>query len=557
MADNSIILYDTTLRDGAQREGLSLSLEDKLQIAKLLDRLGIPLIEGGWPGANPKDVQFFWQLKEESPLNQAEVVAFCSTRRPGQQAADDPMLQAILAAGTRFVTVFGKSWDLHVIEGLNTTLAENLEMIRDSIQFLRGQQRRVIYDAEHWFDAFQRNPDYAFSTLQAAADAGAEWLVLCDTNGGTLPHEIARITAAVQAEAHHFQGAHLGIHTHNDAGTAVANALAAVQMGATMVQGTINGYGERCGNADLCTLIPNLELKLGYTCLPEGHLCLLTETARAVSEVVNLAPNDHAPYIGLSAFAHKGGIHVSAVQKNPLTYEHIQPEQVGNVRRVVVSEQSGLSNILTKMASFGVQLDKSDPLARQLLNRLKQLEYEGYQFEAAEASFELWVRGCLQQRPHLFDLLSFNATSTTRSDWNSRDWDHLDESGITAQAMTKITVHGQDRLTAAEGNGPVAALDGALRQALLEFYPQIEAIQLVDYKVRILDGRAGTSAKTRVLIEFSDGHHRWTTVGVSSNIIEASIRALIEGLEYGLLAYSDGFGSPVDTSPRPQVDVIS
>jgi len=532
----TITLYDTTLRDGAQREGLSLSVQDKIQIAKLLDRLGIPFIEGGWPGANPKDVQFFWQLREE-PLTQAELVAFCSTRKPGRRAADDPMLQAILAAGTRYVTVFGKSWDLHVTEGLGTTLAENLAMIRDTIAYLRSQGRRVIYDAEHWFDAYRHNPDYALQTLAAAAEAGAEWLVLCDTNGGSLPHEIAAITAAVLAESHHLGHLPLGIHTHNDSGTAVANALAAVQAGARMVQGTINGYGERCGNADLCSVIPNLQLKLGYRCLPEGKLQHLTEISRSISEVVNLAPDDHAPFVGLSAFAHKGGIHVSAVQKNPLTYEHIAPEQVGNCRRIVVSEQAGLSNILSKVAEFGIRLDKSDPQARLILERLKTLELQGYQFEAAEASFELLVRELLGQRSHPFEVLSFNVSTTTRSDWSSKDWDPSGEATeVQSLAAVKIAVQGQTRVTAAEGNGPVAALDGALRKALLEFYPQLEAIHLSDYKVRILDGRAGTSAKTRVLVEFSDGHRRWTTVGVSTNIIEASCRALVEGFEYSLLA---------------------
>ncbi|MCF2971146.1 citramalate synthase [Synechococcus sp. Nb3U1] len=541
---SGVTLYDTTLRDGAQREGLSLSVQDKLQIAKLLDRLGIPFIEGGWPGANPKDVQFFWQLREE-PLTQAELVAFCATRKPGRRAAEDPILQAILAAGTRYVTVFGKSWDLHVTQGLGTSLEENLAMIRDTITYLGSQQRRVIYDAEHWFDAYRHNPDYALQTLVAAAEAGAEWLVLCDTNGGSLPHEIAQSTAAVLAESHHLRHLPLGIHTHNDSGTAVANALASVQAGSRMVQGTINGYGERCGNADLCSLIPNLQLKLGYPCLPEEKLQYLTEISRSISEVVNLAPDDHAPFVGLSAFAHKGGIHVSAVQKNPLTYEHIAPERVGNRRRVVVSEQAGLSNILSKMAGFGIPLDKSDPQARSILERLKTLELEGYQFEAAEASFELLVRGLLGQRSHPFEVLSFNISTTTRSGWSSKDWDPTgEEADVQSLAAVKIAVQGQTRVSAAEGNGPVAALDGALRKALQEFYPQIEQIHLSDYKVRILDGRAGTSAKTRVLVEFSDGHHRWTTVGVSTNIIEASCRALVEGLEYSLLPPS----SPLPTS---------
>lgn len=527
MASQSLILYDTTLRDGSQREGMALSIEDKLLIAKLLDRLGIPFIEGGWPGANPKDVQFFLQLKEE-PLEQAQVVTFCSTRRPGQQAQSDPMFQAILAAGTQYVTVFGKSWDLHVIEGLNTTLPENLLMIQDTLEYLGSQRRRIIYDAEHWFDAYRQNPEYALETLHTAANAGAEWLVLCDTNGGMLPDEIARITADVQAEAHHFQGAQIGIHTHNDSETAVANALAAVGVGARMVQGTINGYGERCGNANLCSLIPNLQLKLNYACLPAEKLGLLTETSRAISEVVNLAPDDHAPFVGLSAFAHKGGIHVSAVQKNPLTYEHIQPEQVGNVRRIVVSEQAGLSNVLTKIQQFGFVLDKSDPRAREILTRLKSLELEGYQFEAAEASFELLVRECLQHRSHPFEVLSFNVTSSTGSQWDNQQ-------GLPALAAVKLSAQGETRITAAEGNGPIAAMDSALRKGLIEFYPSINEIHLADYKVRILDGRAGTSARTRVLIEFSDGIRRWTTLGVSANIIEASCQALVEGLEYHLL----------------------
>ncbi|MEB3160686.1 MAG: citramalate synthase, partial [Synechocystis sp.] len=344
-------LYDTTLRDGAQREGISLSLTDKLTIARRLDQLGIPFIEGGWPGANPKDVQFFWQLKEE-PLSQAEIVAFCSTRRPHQAVEGDRLLQAILAAGTRWVTIFGKSWDLHVQEGLQTSLAENLAMISDTIAYLISQGRRVIYDAEHWFDGYRANPDYALATLAAAQAAGAEWLVLCDTNGGTLPMDIDRVTCTVQ-KALGLGGTgsyqpRLGIHAHNDSGTAVANSLMAVQAGAAMVQGTINGYGERCGNANLCTLIPNLQLKLGYDCISSDQLIHLTPTSRLISEMVNLAPDDHAPYVGRSAFAHKGGIHVSAVQKNPFTYEHIEPTAIGNERRIVVSEQAGLSNVLSK-----------------------------------------------------------------------------------------------------------------------------------------------------------------------------------------------------------------
>ncbi|MBD0302971.1 MAG: citramalate synthase [Tolypothrix sp. T3-bin4] len=560
-------IYDTTLRDGTQREGLSVSIEDKLRIARRLDRLGVPFIEGGWPGANPKDVQFFWQLQED-PLKVAEIVAFCSTRRPNTNAADEAMLQAILAAGTRWVTIFGKSWDLHVTEGLKTSLAENLAMIRDTIEYLRASGRRVIYDAEHWFDGYKHNRDYALQTLEAAARAGAEWLVLCDTNGGTLPHEISQIVQDVVEETRGWglgtreseegkrgkgkgereRGKELlpitnsqslvpspqspvpqiGIHTHNDSDTAVANALAAVMAGARMVQGTINGYGERCGNANLCSLIPNLQLKLGYSCIEENQLSQITEASRFVSEVVNLAPDEHAPFVGRSAFAHKGGIHVSAVERNPLTYEHIQPEQIGNRRRIVISEQAGLSNVLAKARSFGLELNKQNPEARQILQRLKDLESEGYQFEAAEASFELLMREGLGKRPLFFEIKGFQV--------------HCDlvegKETTSALATVKVTVNGKDILEAAEGNGPVAALDAALRKALVNFYPQIATFELTDYKVRILNGHTGTAAKTRVLVESRNSHQRWTTVGVSTNILEASYHAVVEGLEYGLLLHS-------------------
>ncbi|MEB3360309.1 MAG: citramalate synthase [Synechococcales bacterium] len=532
-ASPAIWLYDTTLRDGAQREGLSLSIEDKLRIARQLDQLGVPFIEGGWPGANPKDVQFFWQLQEE-PLSQAEIVAFCSTRRPGRTAADDPMLQPILAAGTRWVTLFGKSWDLHVTEGLNTTLEENLAMIQDTIAFFKSQNRRVIYDAEHWFDGYKHNPAYALETLKAAIAAGAEWLVLCDTNGGTLPHEVSQIvTEVVQSLELSSEdpmtppSVRLGIHTHNDSGTAVANAIAAVLGGARMVQGTINGYGERCGNANLCTLIPNLQLKLGYTCVPDEQLMRLTDTSRFISEVVNLAPDDHAPFVGLSAFAHKGGIHVSAVQRNPMTYEHVCPEAIGNRRRIVISDQAGLSNVLEKARSFGIELQKDDPTCRQILQRLKNLESEGYQFEAAEASFELLMREALGHRESWFELKGFQVhcdVAPSPDLWHSN-----------SLATIKVAINGQDFLEVAEGNGPVSALDAALRKALLNFYPAIAQFQLSDYKVRILDGGAGTSAKTRVLVESSNGPQRWTTVGVSTNILDASYQAVVEGIEYGLL----------------------
>jgi 2-isopropylmalate synthase len=533
-------LYDTTLRDGTQREGLSVSIEDKLRIAKRLDQLGVPFIEGGWPGANPKDVQFFWQLQED-PLKQAEIVAFCSTRRPNSTAATEPMLQDILAAGTRWVTIFGKSWDLHVTTSLKTTLEENLAMIRDTIEYLRSQGRRIIYDAEHWFDGYKHNPDYALQTLEAAIASGVEWLVLCDTNGGTLPHEISQIVQDVighlslvisQEPMTKDNGQRtmpqIGIHTHNDSEMAVANAIAAVMAGAKMVQGTINGYGERCGNANLCSLIPNLQLKLGYSCITEDQLTQLTEASRFVSEVVNLAPDEHAPFVGLSAFAHKGGIHVSAVERNPLTYEHIQPEQVGNHRRIVISEQSGLSNVLAKARSFGINLDQLKAEAKQILQRLKDLESEGFQFEAAEASFALLMHEALGGRQKFFEVKGFQV--------------HCDliegKETSNALATVKLAVDGKNILEAAEGNGPVAALDAALRKALVNFYPQIATFDLTDYKVRILNGHTGTAAKTRVLVESGNGRQRWTTVGVSTNILEASYQAVVEGLEYGLLLHS-------------------
>ncbi|MBP0011473.1 MULTISPECIES: citramalate synthase [unclassified Roseofilum] len=524
-----IWIYDTTLRDGAQREGLSLSLDDKLRIVRRLDQLGVPFIEGGWPGANPKDVQFFWHLKEQ-PLTQAALVAFCSTRRPHTQAADDPMIQAILSAGTQWICFFGKSWDLHVTEGLHTTLEENLAMIADTAEYFCTQGRRIMYDAEHWFDGYKQNPEYALSTLDQAVQAGAEWVVLCDTNGGTLPYEITAIVRDVKAHfQQHSYTVKLGIHPHNDSDTAVANAIAAVQEGAHMVQGTINGYGERCGNANLCSVIPNLQLKLGYSCLAEDQLANLTETSRFVSEVVNLAPNHHAPFVGRSAFAHKGGIHVSAVARNPLTYEHLQPEKIGNQRRIVVSDQAGLSNILAKARSFGIELDKHNPACRQILERLKDLENQGYQFEGAEASFELLMRSALGQAQSWFEIKGFNV----HCDMGSPTVDPtMTSNGL---ATIKVRVNERNFLEVAEGNGPVAALDAALRKALVKFYPEIGGFYLTDYKVRILDGTAGTSAKTRVLVESSDGLNRWTTVGVSTNILDASYQAVVEGLEYGLL----------------------
>lgn len=524
-----IWLYDTTLRDGAQAEGISFSVRDKIEIARQLDAMGVPFIEGGWPGANPKDVQFFWQLQQE-PLQQAEVVAFCATRRPHTQAKSDPMLAQILAAGTKWVTIFGKSWDLHVTDSLRTSLEENLAAIDDSIRFLCSQGRSVIYDAEHWFDGYKHNPKYALQTLQAAIAAGASWLVLCDTNGGTLPHEIAEIVTEIYRKIpnlNHPDYPKIGIHTHNDSGTAVANAIAAVRSGATMVQGTINGYGERCGNADLCTLIPSLQLKLGMECLEEQNLAKLTATSRLVSEIANFAPESRSPFVGRNAFTHKAGVHVSAIQKNPVTYEHICPEIVGNRRKIAISEQSGVSNVLHYAQKFGIELQKGDRFAKGILARLKDLENQGYQFEAAEASFELMMRLVMGQKPSFFELQGFQVHCNISPNFLS--------SPTSAVATIKVAVEGQNLLEVAEGNGAVSALDRALRKALSRFYPQIADFELTDYKVRILDGTKGTSAPIRVLVESSNGSQRWTTIGVSSNILDASYQAVVEGIEYGLL----------------------
>ncbi|AFY96643.1 citramalate synthase [Chamaesiphon minutus] len=529
----TIQIYDTTLRDGAQREGMTLAVEDKLKIARQLDRLGIPWIEGGWPGANPKDGEFFRRLQLE-PLTQAEVVAFCSTRRPGGLAAEDRMLAAIIAAGTKWVTIFGKSWDLHVTEGLKTDLAENLEMIRDSIEYLISQGKRIIYDAEHWFDGYLANPEYAIQTLQTAIAAGADWLVFCDTNGGTLPQDITEIVDRVIKTVDPQRELQFGIHTHNDCELAVANALAAVSSGVTMVQGTINGYGERCGNANLCAIIPNLQLKLGYSCLSSADLMRLTQVSRYVSEVVNIAPNDYAAFVGRCAFSHKGGIHVSAVERNPLTYEHIDPLQVGNERRIAISEQSGLSNVLIKASEMGLTLTKADPRTRQILAKLKELEYQGYQFEGAEASFELLMREILGQTSTLFTIQGFQVHCSIATQQHH------------SLATIKIAVDGQDILEVAEGNGPVSALDAALRKALSRFYPELAKCHLTDYKVRIIDGGAGTAAITRVLVESSNGIHRWTTIGVSENILEASYQAVAQGIEYGLLVRSPQMCSLVE-----------
>ncbi|MEL6815432.1 MAG: citramalate synthase [Cyanobacteria bacterium J06598_3] len=527
---NQVLIYDTTLRDGIQRHGIACTLQDKIKIAQKLAQLHIPFIEAGWPGANDIDTQLFKHF-QKNPLPNTQIVAFGSTRRPHKASAEDTTLQSLLNAGTQWITLFGKSWDLHVTDALKVSLGENLAMIQDSVELLRANGKNVIYDAEHWFDGYKANPEYALQTLNAAILGGADWLILCDTNGGTLPKEIQATVSAVQTwlTTHHSDRPappKLGIHTHNDSGTAVASSLTAIDAGARMVHGTINGYGERCGNADLCSVIPDLQLKMGHPCLPPQQLKTLTETSRFISEIVNLAADDHAPYVGRSAFAHKGGIHISAVERNPKTYEHIEPDTIGNHRTIVVSSSSGASTVLAKAKHYGIELTKGDPAMREIINTVKSLESKGYQFEAAEASFELLMLKALGKHTPCFQLRGFEVTyDVLQSDV---------QCNIGARATIKATVKGEDVLEVAECMGPVSALDKALRKALVRFFPIIDTFYLTDYKVRILNSEAGTAAKIRVLVESSNGEQRWSTIGVSVNILEASYQAVAAGIEYGL-----------------------
>jgi 2-isopropylmalate synthase len=516
-----IKLYDTTLRDGTQGEGVSFSMEDKVRIAHRLDALGIHYIEGGWPGSNPKDLRFFKRV-QGAVFKTAKISAFGATRRPGVRPQEDPNLQALVEAGPPVVTIFGKSWDFHVTAALGTTLEENIAMIGDSIAYLLKHFEEVIYDAEHFFDGFKRNREYALASLRAAEAAGAHCLVLCDTNGGCVPGEIAgilgEVTKVVRPESR------LGIHVHNDTECAVANTLTAVAGGVSHVQGTINGYGERCGNANLVSIVPNLMLKMGLESIPRENLRDLRDVSRFVSELANRKPWAAQPYVGDSAFAHKGGIHVSAVLKHPDTYEHVDPESVGNHRRVLVSELAGQSNILWKAREYGIDLDKNTPDARRILEMLKRLEDEGFQFEGAEASFELLMERALGNHRPYFELQGFRVI--------------VEEQGSgtepVAEATVKVRVKGIEEHTAASGNGPVNALDHALRKALEDFYPNLRQMSLIDYKVRILDESKATAAKTRVLITSGDGDETWGTVGVADNIIEASWQALVDSVEYKL-----------------------
>ena len=513
-----IALYDTTLRDGSQREGLSFSLNDKLRITQWLDRLGIDFIEGGWPGSNPKDREYFERVADLD-LTNARIAAFGSTRRADTAVEDDAHVAALLDARTPVVTVFGKTWLLHVHEVLRTTPGENLEMIRETVAYLREQGRRVIYDAEHAFDGYRDDPAYAVETLCAAAEAGAEVIVLCDTNGGTLPSQIESIVGAVGRAT----DAPLGIHAHNDIETAVAGTLAAVEAGVSHVQGTVNGYGERCGNANLCSVIPTLQLKLGRPGLRDDQLMRLTETAHAVSELANRRLDPHLAYVGSSAFAHKGGMHVDALRKHPDTYQHIDPSRIGNRSRIVVSELAGRGNILHKAEEYGLPLDGGHRAA-SVLSRIKELEGRGFQFEGAEGSVELMIRRTEANYRPPFELLDFHVLIRAG-----------DDGAMAAEATVKVRVGERIVHTAADGNGPVNALDAAVRKALLPVHPKLSAVHLTDYKVRILDGGAGTAAQTRVLITSSDGTRSWSTVGCSENIIEASWIALADALEFALI----------------------
>ena len=514
-----IFIFDTTLRDGAQGEGITFSVEDKVKITQRLDALGVDYIEGGWPGSNPKDMEYF-QRMQELPLKHAKLTAFTSTRRSGLKAEEDKNLQSVLLFDLPAVAIFGKAWDLHVKDALKVSLAENLHMISDTIGFFKSHGREVIFDGEHFFDGYKNNPEYAVKCLQTAADAGADWVTLCDTNGGTLPEEITEIIQQLKKELN----VPFGIHAHNDGELAVANTLAAIRAGVRQVHGTINGLGERCGNVNLCSVIPNLELKYKYQVLPEGKLKSLTDTARYVSEIANIAMSVNMPYVGQSAFAHKGGMHVSAVLKNSMTYEHVKPEAVGNDRRVLMSELAGLSNLRYKAKEFNLDLHMETPKSREIVEKIKELEHEGFQFESAEASLELLLRKGFGQFVDYFELESLKVNSEKRS-----------ELGINTEAVIKLKVNGESVHTAAEGNGPVNAMDAALRKALEHFYPQLKDMHLSDYKVRVLNEKDGTAAQVRVLIASKDAHGTWDTVGVSENIIEASWQALLDSMNYYLL----------------------
>ena len=515
-----VTLYDTTLRDGTQREGMSLSVEDKMRIAQKLDLLGIAYIEGGFPGSNPKDIEFFERMGELK-LTQAQVTAFGSTCRKDTPAEDDAGLDAMISTGCKTLCIFGKAWDVHVTETLQTTLPENVRMVRDSVAYLKTQVDTVFFDAEHFFDGYRANPDYALEVVRAAADAGADCVVLCDTNGGVLPQEVVRIVR----ELRELVDVPLGIHAHNDSGCAVANSLVAIDAGAVQVQGTVNGYGERAGNADLISIIPSLVLKMHDDALTAEQLRLITEVSHFVAETANISPNPYQPYVGASAFAHKGGVHASAAARLPEAYEHIAPARVGNSARVVVSELAGRASLTLKAAELGIDLSADQEEVSRALDAIKELEYRGYSFEAADGSLSVMLKKRLGTHEPAFRLESFRVIAEKREDGR-----------VATEATIKVHVGGQRFIATAEGNGPVNALDKALRAAIGRFYPRLDKISLEDYKVRVLDERKGTGAVTRVLIESTDGEKSWGTVGVSENIIEASWEALVDSIDYGLMS---------------------
>ena len=521
-----VVLYDTTLRDGAQMEGISLSVQDKLRIAERLDQLGVHFIEGGWPGSNPKDEEFFEQAKDLKLAN-AQLTAFGSTRRANAAVEDDANIKALLDSGAGVITLVGKASEMQVSDVLEVPLEENLAMIRDSIAYLRAQGRRVFFDAEHFFDGYTANPEYSLQCIRAAAEAGAECVVLCDTNGGTLPVDVFNIVNSVSTSV----ACGIGIHCHNDSDVAVANTIAAVQAGATQVQGTINGYGERCGNANLLSVIANLKLKLGMDVVNDEQLGRLTEMHRFAAELANMPRSRYQPYVGESAFTHKGGLHVSAVAKFEDSYQHVKPEMVGNAKRVVVSELAGRSNIAVKLQEAGLTADVSKEQLGDLLRLVKERESQGFQYEGAEASFRLLVERAKPGYRPPFDLVDFMVVMEKRRRQGQRSGDDS-----LSEAMVKLSVDGEIRHTVAEGNGPVNALDQAMRKALLDFYPHLQRVELTDYKVRVVPQKlSGTGAVVRVLVESTDGEHTWATVGASTNIIEASWQALADSLEYALI----------------------
>ncbi len=514
--------YDTTLRDGSQAENVSFSLEDKLRITRELDQLGIDFIEGGWPGSNPKDVEYFDRMKDVE-LEHSKLSAFGSTRHHKYTPEEDPNLNALLEAQTPAVAIFGKSWKLHVTEALRVEPEVNLDMIKSSVEYIKSHGREVIFDAEHYFDGYMDDPGYALETLEAAQEAGADCLCLCETNGGALPFDVGRIVEETKKEI----DTPLGIHAHNDAGCATGNTLEAVRRGAVHVHGTMNGIGERCGNADLTILIPDLSLKMGYETLNDEKMKHLRRSSLFIYEIANISPDHRKPFVGESAFAHKGGIHVSAVRRNPRTYEHIDPTLVGNSRRVLVSELSGKSNIMQKAEELGLDIEDADK-AREVVEEVKEMESKGYQYEAANGSFEIMVNRVMGRHQLYFELEGFRIISEQEADGQKR-----------CEATIKVRVGDRIEHTAADGVGPVNALDHALRKALNEFYPELNEVRLTDFKVRVLDERAGTNAKVRVLVEMADDTESWGTVGVSANIIEASWQALTDGIDYKLMKSRD------------------